>query len=83
MAHSAQQSQSKGHPPINVNYGRQRNSSIANARQSQRLFRWLSILAVWILLWFLGADWRTLVMVGAAASMFAMAVDQIEKMFGR
>jgi hypothetical protein len=51
---------------------------IADAILSYRSLRWLSILVICILLWLLGASWRTLVMVAAAASMFAIGIDQLE-----
>ncbi|MBW7949894.1 MAG: hypothetical protein KJZ73_10435 [Pseudorhodoplanes sp.] len=55
----------------------------AGAQAGRRLFLWLAILVVCLLLWFVGADWRTLVMVGATAAIFAMAIGQIENMLGR
>lgn len=85
MAATAQRPQSKGHPvatprPADAAGGHRPPHAYlpANAQLSHRSFRWLSILVVCILLWFLGAGWRTLVMVAAAASMFAIAIDQIE-----
>lgn len=50
----------------------------AKIRPSHQSFRWIAILVVCILLWFVGAEWQTVVMVAGAASMFAMAIDQIE-----
>lgn len=52
--------------------------SIADAIPSYRSLRWLSVLVICVLLWLLGASWRTLVMVAAAASMFAMGIDQLD-----
>ncbi|KAB2885574.1 MAG: hypothetical protein F9K38_02335 [Pseudorhodoplanes sp.] len=85
MAATAQRPRSKGHPVATPRLAdaagghRPLHAYLpANAQPSHCSFRWLSILVVCILLWFLGADWRTLVMVAATASMFAMAIDQIE-----
>lgn len=61
----------------------QRERVSASAQAGRRLFLWLAIPVVCLLLWFVGADWRTLVMVAAAAAMFAMAIGQIENMLGR
>lgn len=61
----------------------QRDRVSAGAQAGRRLFLWLAILVVCLLLWFVGADWRTLVMVGATAAIFAMAIGQIENMLGR
>jgi hypothetical protein len=43
----------------------------------------LSILVGCLLLWFVGADWRTLVMVAAGASILAIASEQLETMLRR
>jgi hypothetical protein len=63
---------------------RQRSvSSRAVTHLNNSTFRWIAIVVVTILLWLIGADWRTLVMIAAAAAMFAMAIDQIENVSGR
>ncbi len=53
-------------------------SPVSDAKPSHRSLRWISILVVCILLWFAGVDWRTLVMIAAAAAMFVLGIDQLK-----
>jgi hypothetical protein len=67
-----------------TNGGRSLRGSLrAAAHVNNSAFRWVAIIVVSIVLWVVGADWRTLVMVAAAAAMFAMAIDQIENVSDR